>query len=400
MRNKRCLTILCLILVNLVLFVSNTSAAKWRKETVDNSGDVGKSDSIAVDKSGKVHISYCDIDNNTNKYATNASGSWVTTTIDSNDNVDNVDFFTSIALDSSDKVHISYRSYRSSRSLKYATNVSGSWTTTTVDSTCGDTDIAIDSSDKIHISYYDNDKGDLKYATNASGSWVTTTVDSDGYTGYDSSIALDTSGKVYISYFYFSLDDEDENATLKYATNASGSWVTTVVDSDADSCYFSSIAVDKSDKVHITYFNGNFGDLIYITNKSGTWVRKIIDKGGSFDQDGQYGMAGMDNSVTLDSSDKVHISYLAKYYIYEENPGDGTPYGKVFNAIMYVTNANGSWVKKTIDKLRVVRTLSGEDESDKTVCTSIALDTSDKVHISYYNSDKGILKHATNAARK
>lgn len=85
--NKRYLTILCLILVNLVLFVSNTSAAKWRKETVDNSGDVGQSSSIAVDKSGKVHISYYDHDddNNTLKYATNASGSWVTTAIDSNE---------------------------------------------------------------------------------------------------------------------------------------------------------------------------------------------------------------------------------------------------------------------------------------------------------------------------
>ena len=243
MRNKRYLTILCLTLVNLVLFVSNTSAAKWRKETVDNSGDVGNYTSIAVDKSGKVHISYHDNDNDSLKYATNASGSWVTTTIDSNG------YDTSIALDSSDKVYISSSS---EEALKYATNASGSWTTATVDSNIYVfyTDIAIDSSDKVHISYFDNSSDDLKYATNASGSWVTTTVDSDGFTGYDSSIALDTSGKVYIS--YFSADDEGENATLKYATNAFGSWVTTVVDSDAVLCYFSSIAVDKP--VHLSAY--------------------------------------------------------------------------------------------------------------------------------------------------
>jgi hypothetical protein len=38
--------------------------------------------------------------------------------------------------------------------------------------------IGIDSSDKVHISYYNSDKKDLKYATNTSGSWQTSTIDS------------------------------------------------------------------------------------------------------------------------------------------------------------------------------------------------------------------------------
>jgi hypothetical protein len=57
-----------------------------------------------------------------------------------------------------------------SQDLKYATNYSGAWTTTTLDSS-GDVgnycDIAIDSNDRLHISYYDATSGDLKYATTA-----------------------------------------------------------------------------------------------------------------------------------------------------------------------------------------------------------------------------------------
>jgi hypothetical protein len=123
--------------------------------------------------------------------------------------------FTSIALDSSDKVHISYWDWTTNQDLKYTTNTTGSWVTTTVDSegrVGSYTSIAIDLSGNGHISYYDRGNRDLKYAINSSGSWVTTTVDSSGIVGFDTSIVLDSSGNVHISYY------DNTNKDLKYAT--------------------------------------------------------------------------------------------------------------------------------------------------------------------------------------
>ncbi|HHT9106707.1 MAG TPA: hypothetical protein ACFYD7_12675, partial [Candidatus Wujingus californicus] len=116
------------------------------------------------------------------------------------------------ALDSG-STYISY--YDSSNGdLKYATNAYGSWVKTTLDSTgyVGQyTSIALDSG-STYISYYDSSNGDLKYATNASGSWKNTTVDSNGNVGQYTSIAIDQSDKVHISYYDFT------NGNLKYVT--------------------------------------------------------------------------------------------------------------------------------------------------------------------------------------
>jgi hypothetical protein len=281
---------------------SSTPGVWLSPETVDNSVDVdgsdipdgdftdpedisvnvGKYNSIKLDSSNKAYISYYDdgvtyaSPNGDLKYATNASGSWVTTTVDSTGDVGK---YTSIAVDSSNKAYISYYDVTNG-DLKYATNASGSWVTTTVDST-GDvgkhTSIAVDSSNKAYISYYDVTNGDLKYATNASGSWVTTAVDSTGDVGKHTSIAVDSSNKAYISYYNDIVTNGYPTGDLKYATNASGSWVTTTVDSTGDVGKHTSIAVDSSNKAYISYYDFTNGDLKYATNASGSWAAETVD---------------------------------------------------------------------------------------------------------------------------
>ncbi|MBI5194704.1 MAG: putative metal-binding motif-containing protein [Nitrospirae bacterium] len=166
----------------------------------------------------------------------------------------------SIAVDSDNKVHICEYDWELGR-LWYFTNATGDWAK--VDNASPTTNsIAVDSNDKVHISYYyDGTNGGFKYATNASGSWVATTVDSNVYVEYNS-IKTDSNNKVHISYYDYT------NHDLKYATNASDGWVTTTVDSNGDVGGYSSIAVDSNNKVHISYSDGTNGDLKYATNAS------------------------------------------------------------------------------------------------------------------------------------
>ena len=205
-----------------VLLSPYAAMAEWVTETVDSEGDAGGYNSIAVDSRGNVHISYFDSVNNALKYATNASGTWVTETVDGSVR----GWGNSVGVDSRGDVHISYSSdyydeydaYQY-RNLKYATNASGSWVIETIDSNgsfwVGSGSIAVDYSDNVHISYYDGYADEkLKYAYYDGISWQVETVNSGGILLAGTSIAVDSIDNVHISYYDFT------NKDLKYATNA------------------------------------------------------------------------------------------------------------------------------------------------------------------------------------
>jgi hypothetical protein len=181
-----------------------------------------------------------------------------------------VGHYNSIAIDSTDKVHISYYKFIAvdSSALKYATNISDSWVTETVDDT-GDSgyhnSIAIDSIDRVHISYFDTTLKDLEVATNSSGSWVSETVDSTGDVGFNTSMAIDSANKGHISYY------DATNFDLKYATNQSGSWVPETVDSTGFVGFGTSVALDSKDNVHISYIDATNLALKHATTEEKTW---------------------------------------------------------------------------------------------------------------------------------
>ena len=343
----------------LVLKLSNVSRASgWKISTIDSIESIGpKSNSIAIDSNNKIHISYYDPLPGDLKYATNASGSWQTVTIDSSYNVGSD---TSIAVDSNNKVHISYRD-NYTPALKYATNASSSWETSTIDGADwggGVTSIAVDSNNKVHISYCDSTPNyDLKYATNASGSWETFTIDAgDVAPGVSSrSIAIDSNNKVHINYF------DITNLNLKYATNASGLWETFSIET-SETGSISSIAVDSINKVHIGFYDDVNGDLKYTTNASGSWETFVIDSAGD---------VGGSLTIAVDSNNKVHISYL-----------DETNFH-----LKYANNVSGLWETITVDST-----------GDVGWFNSIAVDSKNKVHISYYDRYNADLKYATNAS--
>jgi hypothetical protein len=179
------------ILLLAIFLWPHVTFATWTKQAIDIASV--EDSSIAVDSDNKVHISYFDNSNEALKYATNASGSWVTYVVDSGRSY-YYDYSARIAVDSNNKVHISYYG----DGFKYATNASGSWAISSVDTGGWCNSIGVDSNNAVHISYFDDTNMDLKYATNESGSWAITVVDSDGDVGRRCSLGLDSNNMAHI----------------------------------------------------------------------------------------------------------------------------------------------------------------------------------------------------------
>ena len=332
-------------------YATNTSGV-WETYIVDDSG--GSYMSIALDSSDNVHISY-NYSTNYLKYTTNVSGQWKTYTIDSGA----VGEYASMVTDTKDNIHISYHDHNNFR-LKYATNASGGWETSTIGYGGWRTSISADSEDQIHISHFNSSKSELRYSTNISGEWETSVIDTAGSVGMFTSLIIDSSDNIHISY-HFSCPEYD----LKYAAKVDGIWNTYTIDSIGEVGEFTSIALDSADNVHISYCNHS---LRYFTNATGVWYSRIIDSSG---------IHFRHSSIALDSNDKVHISY----YVICSDCGDEYQ-------LRYATDVSGSWKTYIID--------SGYQYVGE--YASIALDSHDKVHISYFDGTQGAPKYATNVS--
>ncbi len=185
--------------------------------------------------------------------------------------------------------------------LIYSTNESGDWVSADADvllhGTAGTKcDIALDEHGNVHVSFIETGTHDLMYLSNASGTWVVERLDSYDGSGlladFQTSIAIDPAGSAHIVYFH-NADEMD----LEYATNTSGGWQTSVLDSEGDVGIYCSIAVDSNGYGHVVYKDVTDGPLVkYATNRSGSW------------QSGRLTSAGSGNvAITLDAQDNVHV---------------------------------------------------------------------------------------------
>jgi hypothetical protein len=338
------------------------TTTSWKLVTVDAGAGVQWT-SIAVDVSGSLHIGYYNgaftgpnQQVGSVNYATNASGAWQTVTIDSV--APTVFASLSLLVNSDSSVHMGYYDFSTAFRLRHAmkASASGPWALeTVVENALNVTTVSMarDSANNLHVVY--NPNGNVTYTTNATGPWTAQVIGNNGviFGGTTTcAIAIDTSGNAHVGFYDFSVRG------LKYATNASGSWVTQTVDIQADVGVDTAIAVDAAGKVHLSYYDVSNTDLKYATNAAGSWVAQTLDSAGD---------VGRSGAIALDAAGNVHISYT-----------DATDH-----ALKYATNASGSWITYGIDSSVFVAGY-----------TSIAVDSGGKAHISYRGDSR--LRYATN----
>jgi hypothetical protein len=363
------------------------SALNWTIELVDGSSvRVGNYNSIALDPSGLPHIAYFDFDYQTLRYAKRLpSGTWQIEFPDPQLGGSSVGQTPSIAVDSSGRPHISYHDL-ANKDLKYVTkSTSGTWHTETVDSgadTGYGTSIALDSSGLPHITYHDVSlSGDLKYARKyckgpVGGfpprricAWSIEIVD-PGWTG-KSSIALDSNGVPHIIYAYSVFPVEQG---IKYANKSTSGWVIEIVGSGYWAGRSPSMALDSGGLPHISYYDMANQDLTYARKlASGGWSLQIVDSMG----DGEAGPESV-SSIAVDSRGLPHISYY-------DVSNDDLKYAR---KLCYTPSWGGrpvcSWSTHTVEAAGV---------SGPFAYTSIALDANGLPHISYWANPQD-LKYA------
>lgn len=268
--------------------------------------------------------------------------------------------------------------------------------------------------------------------TSTSTSTTTTTlilpgiylVDTDGDVGQYSSIAVDSHNHIHISYSDFT------NSVLKYATNSSGNWAVATIDLRYNGMGngkldYTSIVVDKNNKIHISYHDANQGSLMYASNTSGSWeTETILDFGGAIGCD----------AIALDGNNHPYVSFygigayalildMARniYGTWQIHSADGYPksdskdlgqYNSIATGnnkinISYYDAANGHlkyvwadindntpWISDSGWNISVVD--DGAGTANVGQYSSIALDANGYVYIAYYDATNGNLKYASN----
>lgn len=293
--------------------------------------------SAVFDQSGKVQGVYRNSTTNKIDHVTNSSGSWVRTVLFDGhapgafpSDLDGLSFALS-KLDYPSMIwdHIPSGSHTTDYEYGAYYNA-GSWTLEGIGYVSNTSpfrsygpSIAIDNNGYVHLCGYSNVTAnyELQYYTNASGSWVDTVLianipGSNTFTPCE--IRLDSQQKVHIAMAKLVSGSNE----IDYITNASGSWVTQTAFTATNTAGFVSMDLDVNGKIHfVSRDSGSGNPMTYSTNASGSWVNTQIATNASF------------MSLMTDFDAKVHIAYRS-----------GTT-----GALQYLTNVSGSWVDTTVD---------------------------------------------------
>ena len=273
-----------------------TPPPKWAVATVDGAGAVGEWASLEVDASASPHIAYHDHTNGTLKYAYFDGVAWNVEVVD--DTEVHVGDFASLALDGSDNPSIAYAGVGDGKIwLKFARRIGSTWSVETVDATGvhegWGASLALDRTGRPHI-VHESWAGNppLKYVRWSGSEWITDVVDRTDWTWIGLSIALDGSDRPHITY--------DDAETTKYARWTGSEWMIEAVGPGKGR---TSLDLDGAGNPHVSY-RGRNDELMYARRTGTTWEVKVVDRP-TRAVDGTW----FATSLELDALMNPHIAY-------------------------------------------------------------------------------------------
>jgi hypothetical protein len=355
----------CLVFLLSCFSFAARAQNQWHIETIDGGtgGPVGRSPSLAIDKSGNLHLGYIDWGRFVLRYAyRGANGTqWAKM-----DLAKDVGYSAALAVDASGNPHFAFQGYYEN-SLRYASWDGKTWHSQLIDplSVAFFLCIQIDSQGHPKISYYKRMNPDhsfalqLKYAYFDGSAWYRETVDPREGTGKFNTLALDPDGNPHIAYSNIVSYD------LEYTHWDGSQWVHNTPDTRRESGGIlgpSGIALDSMGNPYFLYMEYTRKQLKYAHRQGNSWATEVVDKmAGRVDQVDRI-------SVQMDHQNRPHITYY--------------DYGR--SELKYAVRTDQGWQIEIVDT-----------SSDSDVTPSLVLDANDSPYIAYFDETNGSVRLAT-----
>jgi hypothetical protein len=391
-----------------LLKLARQDGSGWLIETVDNSDGICTNVSLALDNLDRPHISYC-IDSHL-KFAGFDGAAWRIDTVDTAGYSRN-----SLALEArTGRPHISYRN---GSQIRYAWRDRTTWHLETVEEWAGQygrsAALALDPvTGRPHLAF---DSGVMEsiltvnHAWHNGTGWQTEWVSPTGLGGSEISIALDATGLAHVAFFR-SFHAQTSAKHLVHAYRDAGIWQIEELDSSVRVGWNTSLALDGDEQPHISYTD-NAGNVRYAFGPPPTTpvpnayrlrlTNGLDDKGipaavanlhdGEAWQLETVVSFGIHPSLALDKEDQPHLSF-GGYSPRTHNqrvddshhplaPATAAP--PPVHDLEHAWRHGQEWQTERVDA-----------SGDTGYHASMALDSSEHLHISYYDSTNADLKFA------
>lgn len=358
------------------LMHASLGGSGWYSYFVTNPGQDIRDLSLAVNAASEPRIAFCLEEGDTLGYMARTGAMWQKDYVETG--VGQL-YQLSLALDGDEAC----LAYRTGSTVGYGRRDAGSWSFEAVDATGGkDPSLALDGTGDPHI-VYNGVPGAVYHATLAGSTWSTEQMyDGSGVWGGSLSAAVDAADGLRLLHV--------QGSDLLYTHQAGTMWQTEVVDTQVTAGPDPSLVIDADGTFHLAYRVGT--ELTYARRGAEGWQREVVPT--------EPGHSPFDVDMALDAEGRPHIVF-AHYY-----------------GLRYAYRDTGGWHLETIEPVMVDNPSLGLDSAGQPRVTyvvnygtryayragtewhvemldnlsthlvnhpSLAVDSQDRVHITYYH---------------